>query len=160
MEYLNVKPAHIVGHSQGGVIALQLVIDYPDYVHSLSLLEPALVEFIPSVQKIKEQFRSIIQMYEQGQGIEEEGKDKKDEEDDDASYSSAKSNAIDSIMKIIAGKDYLDTIEKVLPGCFNQAVVDAYALFNMDMPAIRSWDFSLNSLIKQLIARKYQFYQF
>jgi pimeloyl-ACP methyl ester carboxylesterase len=41
MDYLGIKTAHVVGHSQGGAIALQFVVDYSDYVHSLSLLEPA-----------------------------------------------------------------------------------------------------------------------
>jgi len=33
--------AHVVGHSSGGSIALQLALDAADAVHSLALLEPA-----------------------------------------------------------------------------------------------------------------------
>jgi pimeloyl-ACP methyl ester carboxylesterase len=39
--------AHVVGHSSGGVIALQLALAAPEVVHSLVLLEPALME-VPS----------------------------------------------------------------------------------------------------------------
>lgn len=44
MDYLE---AHLVGHSHGGVIALQLALDHHTSVRTLSLLEPALVAFIP-----------------------------------------------------------------------------------------------------------------
>ena len=42
MHHLGVARAHLVGQSYGGVILLQLALDTPDAVHTLSLLEPAL----------------------------------------------------------------------------------------------------------------------
>jgi pimeloyl-ACP methyl ester carboxylesterase len=41
MGYLGIERAHVVGHSLGGNIALQLALDTRDMVHSLALLEPA-----------------------------------------------------------------------------------------------------------------------
>jgi pimeloyl-ACP methyl ester carboxylesterase len=38
MDFLNIDRAHIVGHSDGGVIALHLLIDYPERIHSATLL--------------------------------------------------------------------------------------------------------------------------
>src|SRR5262245_46442994 len=35
------KPAHIVGHSFGGAVALQLALRYPEHLKSLTLIEPA-----------------------------------------------------------------------------------------------------------------------
>ncbi len=35
------KPAHIVGHSFGGAVALQLALRYPQHLKSLTLIEPA-----------------------------------------------------------------------------------------------------------------------
>src|SRR5687767_3558414 len=43
MEQLSVARAHVVGHSSGGNIALQLALDHPESVRSLALLEPALL---------------------------------------------------------------------------------------------------------------------
>jgi len=41
LEFLGHEAAHVVGHSQGGPIALALAIDRPELVHSLILMEPA-----------------------------------------------------------------------------------------------------------------------
>ena len=38
LDHLNAEKAHIVGHSDGGVIALHLLIDYPDRIRSATLL--------------------------------------------------------------------------------------------------------------------------
>jgi pimeloyl-ACP methyl ester carboxylesterase len=35
------KPAHIVGHSFGGAVGLQLALRYPEHLKSLTLIEPA-----------------------------------------------------------------------------------------------------------------------
>src|SRR5688572_3018954 len=43
LEFIGVGPAHVVGHSFGGVVALQLAIGAPRSVHSLVLLEPAII---------------------------------------------------------------------------------------------------------------------
>src|SRR5687768_9709788 len=41
LDELGVGRAHVVGHSSGGAIALQVALDYPDRVHTLALLEPS-----------------------------------------------------------------------------------------------------------------------
>ncbi len=38
LDHLNIEKAHIVGHSDGGVVSLHLLIDYPDRVASATLL--------------------------------------------------------------------------------------------------------------------------
>ena len=43
LQHLGIDRAHVVGHSSGGAIALQLALDSPHVVHSLALLEPALL---------------------------------------------------------------------------------------------------------------------
>jgi pimeloyl-ACP methyl ester carboxylesterase len=35
------KPAHVVGHSFGGVVGLQLALRFPEHLRSLTLIEPA-----------------------------------------------------------------------------------------------------------------------
>ncbi|MBM3946255.1 MAG: alpha/beta hydrolase, partial [SAR202 cluster bacterium] len=42
MRFLGIERAHVVGHSVGVLMALQLALDHPEQVHSLSLLETVL----------------------------------------------------------------------------------------------------------------------
>ena len=50
LKHLGVARAHIAGHSYGGVIGLQLALDAPEVVHSLALLEPALLR-VPAAER-------------------------------------------------------------------------------------------------------------
>jgi pimeloyl-ACP methyl ester carboxylesterase len=43
LRHVGVKRAHVVGHSYGGIVALQLALDVPGVAHSLALLEPGLM---------------------------------------------------------------------------------------------------------------------
>ena len=43
LEYLGIGRAHVVGHSYGGCVALQLALDAPERVYSLALVEAALL---------------------------------------------------------------------------------------------------------------------
>lgn len=43
MSHLGIERAHVVGHSFVGSVPLQLALDEPDVVHTLVLLEPALM---------------------------------------------------------------------------------------------------------------------
>jgi pimeloyl-ACP methyl ester carboxylesterase len=52
METLNIDRAHIVGHSYGGAIALQLAVDAPNKIHTLSLLEPGLVGHVQGASEL------------------------------------------------------------------------------------------------------------
>src|SRR4029450_5818026 len=56
MHHLGVERAHLVGQSYGGVILLQMALDTPDAVHTLSLLEPAL----PSVLFNSPAFGAVV----------------------------------------------------------------------------------------------------
>jgi pimeloyl-ACP methyl ester carboxylesterase len=60
MNHLGIQRAHVVGHSAGGCIAMQLALDVPDMARSLVLLEPALmaVPSPPEVPRALELYRA------------------------------------------------------------------------------------------------------
>ena len=123
MKHAYVERAHIVGHSYGGVIALQLALDAPKSVHSLSLLEPALIPLVPSGPEIMQQMMPIVHMYEAGN----------------------KAGAVDAFLKASVGPDYRSVIDKVLPpGAFELAVADADTFFMVEFPALQPWRFTHN----------------
>jgi pimeloyl-ACP methyl ester carboxylesterase len=87
MDLLNMKKAHMVGHSIGGTIALQLASHYPDHIESLILLEPAITGYNEITGKqIIHEFEPLIQMYNKEQ----------------------KKEAIDIFMKKAIGSNYRD----------------------------------------------------
>lgn len=49
-QYLGIERAHCVGQSYGGAILLQMALDFPNAVHSLALLEPALSSVLGNSQ--------------------------------------------------------------------------------------------------------------
>jgi pimeloyl-ACP methyl ester carboxylesterase len=48
LDQLGVRPAHVAGHSSGAAVAAQLALDHPEYVQTLTLLEPSLIA-VPSL---------------------------------------------------------------------------------------------------------------
>jgi 3-oxoadipate enol-lactonase len=45
LDFLDARPAHVVGLSMGGRVALQIALEHPDAVRSLTLIDPALDGF-------------------------------------------------------------------------------------------------------------------
>jgi pimeloyl-ACP methyl ester carboxylesterase len=119
MRHLGVPRAHIVGHSYGGAIALQLALDAPEAVHSLALLEPALL-IVPSAQQFMDAMGPVFQMYEAGN----------------------KTGAIDGFLQAVVGSEYRSVLDRVLPGAFAQAVADADTFFRIELPALQQWRFT------------------
>jgi pimeloyl-ACP methyl ester carboxylesterase len=119
MQHLGVPCAHIVGHSYGGAIALQLALDAPEAVHSLALLEPALL-MVPSTQQFMDAMGPVFQMYEAGN----------------------KAGAVDGFLQAVVGPEYRRVLDRVLPGAFAQAVADADTFFRMELPALQQWSFT------------------
>lgn len=122
MDFLNTKKAHIVRHSIGGTIALQLASTYPDYINSLILLEPAITGYNEFTnEQVIVEFQPLIQMYDKGQ----------------------KNEAIDVFMKTAIGTNYKEIIANVLPSnSFELAVLDAQTFFHEEIPSMKSWTFT------------------
>jgi pimeloyl-ACP methyl ester carboxylesterase len=119
LEALGIDRAHVVGHSYGGVIALQLALDAPELVHSLALLEPALFA-VPSGPRLLEAMGPVAGLYQAGD----------------------KARAVDAFERAVIGPDYRANLDWMVPGGFDQAVADADTLFAQDLPALMEWRFT------------------
>jgi pimeloyl-ACP methyl ester carboxylesterase len=116
LAHLGVERAHVVGHSSGGAIALQLALDAPEVVHSLVLLEPALLD-VPNGALIEAAVGPSIRLYEAGE----------------------KEAATDGFLRFAIGPAYREFVDRLFPGGYAQAVADADTFFSVELPALQTW---------------------
>jgi pimeloyl-ACP methyl ester carboxylesterase len=116
---LKIDKAHLVGHSSGGNIALQLALESPEMVQSIALLEPAL-QVEQSSQARAEAFKPMLERLGAGDQV----------------------GALDHFFRAVAGPDYRAVVDRALPGGFDQAIADAGTFFDQEFPAVRAWPFT------------------
>ncbi len=118
LKHLRVQAAHIVGHSYGGLIALQLALDCPEMVNSLALLEPAL-RAVPSGQAgLQRVMAPMMKAYASGD----------------------KRAAVELFSDAVFGPNWQTIVERAVPGAVEQAVKDMDAVVR-ELPGISTWDF-------------------
>ena len=116
LRHLGVERVHVVGHSFGGCVALQFTLDFPEVVHSLALLEPALMVG-GSAQAYRE---SLVQ--------------------GERRYREAGAAVIADEFLKARWPGYRSALDDMLPGGFAQAVDNAWATFELDIGLV-DWHF-------------------
>lgn len=119
--HLGIGRAHVVGHSTGAAIALQLAADHPEIVHTLTLLEPPLLS-APSAGDFLELAQPALAAYGAGD----------------------RERAMKSFMAMVSSLDW-ETCRVLLdahvPGGAEQALRDADNFFESYLPALSTWQF-------------------
>ena len=115
--HLSIERAHVVGHSYGGAVALQLALDAPETVHSLALLEAALL-----VGPNEQVYRDAL-----ARNVEQ--------------FSDADAGSI--VDEFIGARwpGYRPVLDRHLPGAFEQAVADSGTVFQGELPGLQRWPF-------------------
>jgi pimeloyl-ACP methyl ester carboxylesterase len=117
LAHLGVERAHVVGHSFGGAIALQLALDASSVVHSLTLIEPALM-IGASGRPYREALARGGQRYREADPA----------------------VVMDEFLQA-RSPGYRVRLDRLLPGAFAQAVADAGTWFDIELPAQLTWRF-------------------
>ncbi|HEX6404690.1 MAG TPA: alpha/beta hydrolase [Pseudonocardiaceae bacterium] len=115
---LDVTQAHVVGHSNGAFVALQLAVAAPEVMSSLALFEPPLLAVV-NPQQIAEAMGPIIERYLAGDPI----------------------AAVDGFFSWVWGPDWRAEVSRTVPGGPEQAEDDAATMFESDAPSLQGWCF-------------------
>jgi pimeloyl-ACP methyl ester carboxylesterase len=119
LDELGVERAHVVGHSYGAAIALQLAADALEVVHTLALLEAPSVA-VPSAGQVVQSMEPVGQRFASGD----------------------KEGATDDFLIAMGGAGYREPLDRLLPGSFEQAVDDSGTFFTVEFPSLGEWGFS------------------
>jgi pimeloyl-ACP methyl ester carboxylesterase len=131
MGELGVDRAHVVGHSLGGVIGIELALTYPDMVQSLALLEPALMGGIAKSQAGPEVAAQSQQQFRDGMLQVQEVFETGD-----------RRGALMAFLETRAGGAFREVLDWLTTtGEFDQAVRDADTFLMVEMPAAYAWNF-------------------
>lgn len=120
-----VSRTHLVGQSYGGVIALQIVKDAPELVHSLTLLEPPLPFLIPRFPEFASTLEGAAKLFFAGDKV-------------GAMKTFAAAVVGDTASPEVLAQFHAEYLERWLQ--------DADALFRCDLPALQGWAFAEDNL--------------
>lgn len=121
LDYLELRRAHVAGHSSGAAIALQLAVHRPQLVHTLVLLEPTLFT-VPSASALFAKAGPSLEAY--GAGEHEK--------------------AVLGFLSVVSGLEpdaCRAVMERHVPGGLERTVRDADTAFGIELPALSAWQF-------------------
>lgn len=118
MEHVGWNRAHVVGHSYGALVALQMALHDPDKVASLALLEPAARGISRSKQVIAA-LEPVIAAYRSGDRV----------------------SAMELFLRHVGGEGYRESLDAALPRAFDEAAEQADLFFQAEMAAVSNWSF-------------------
>lgn len=116
---LEAKPAHVVGVSYSAAVALQLAVDAPESVHTLTLIEPPPVH-VPSAAQFRAANDQLTGDYE----------------------ALGPAAALHAFLTRVIGPDWRLATERTLPGSAEQMERDTPTFFEIDLPALLDWRFT------------------
>ena len=118
LTHLGVERVHLIGHSYGGTIGLQLALDEPSLIHSLVLLEPALLA-VPSGPAVGKVIEQAAEFYATGDTA----------------------GAVDRFLSFVWGAGWKSVAGTTVPGGPEQAEKDGATFFEVELAALEKWSF-------------------
>jgi len=110
--------AHVLGHSSGASIALQLAVAHPGAVRSLILVEPAIVGAVAAAGEVAAALSGILPRYAEGRHAE----------------------AVEALLSYCNPGGYREALEgRLAPGWFERAVASSAVYFEGELPALAAW---------------------
>jgi pimeloyl-ACP methyl ester carboxylesterase len=126
MDHLGVTRAHLVGHSFGADVALEVARQAPGRVHSLALLEPPLPWAMQpvSLETMLQVIGSAMQLFATGNIA----------------------GAVDEWLNGAFGPGWQAVIEQQIPGGLQQVIADGPTALGVEGAALQRWSFGPDDL--------------
>lgn len=127
LRQLDAAPAHVVAHSSGSAIALQLAVDNPPSVRTVVLCEPPLVDALADPSDLDDLHAALGPMMGSAMASTARG--------DHAA-------AFDAFMTVICGPEYRSVMDAVLGAdVVDDAASRSGDFFTDEIPAVSAWTF-------------------
>ncbi len=120
LDRVGIRSAHLVGHSYGGSVALQIAQQYPDRVATLALLEPAIPALTPMDPQLMQGVMRAVELHGKGDAR----------------------GAIIEFANVVAPGAWDELTAQGATAMQNQGIADAATFFNVELPALGQWQFS------------------
>ena len=118
LSHLGIKRPHVVGHSYGGVLALELARQRFVAVRSLALLEPAPTGLL---ERDEASARTAPLL--------------------NAARDAGSAAAMETFLSTVCGDDGAAVLDRLVPGAVAEAVAHADRFFTVELPALVRWSF-------------------
>jgi pimeloyl-ACP methyl ester carboxylesterase len=120
LKHVGVEKAHVVGISYGAAIALQMAVDSPAQVQTLTIMEPPMFGLVPSGKKFIEAVGPVVKAYT---------------DKDNA-------KALEMFLGAIGGPDIRKHVDSKLPaGSWDDGLTNLDTFFQVEFPALGKWGF-------------------
>lgn len=119
LTHLDLGPAHVVGHSYGGLVALELARKDQAGLRSIALLEPATVGLLPP-DEAAIQRAPLLEL----------------------ARSAGTATAMDRFLRAVCGADGPELLDALVPGALTDALAHSPGFFAAELPAAVRWSFA------------------
>jgi pimeloyl-ACP methyl ester carboxylesterase len=127
LAHLGVERPDVVGHSYGGLVALELTRDHGVAPRSVALLEPATIGLLPPEV-------AATRMGELQRSAQHDGP-----------------AAMSSFLRVVCGEDAAAKLDRLVPGAVDEALAYADAFFAGEFAAAIRWSFAPGDVAPSLL---------
>lgn len=119
LEHLDIGQVHVVGHSYGGLVALELARQGQPVLRSIALLEPATVGLLPPAEAVAARSPLL-----------------------ELARTAGTATAMDRFLRAVCGADGPEVLDSLVPGALTDALAHSPGFFAAELPAAVQWSFA------------------